>query len=67
VQAVNEAMPRLVEADVLKQTTLGRRNRAFEATEMIDTFTALERQLASPGADTLISAPTRRVPHRPDA
>ena len=51
-QAINEAIPRLVEAGVLKQTTIGGRNRAFEATELIDSFTALERQLASPDADT---------------
>ena len=44
VQAVNEAIPRLVEAGVLRQTTVGQRNRAFEAPELIDTFTALERQ-----------------------
>lgn len=63
VQAVNEAIPRLVEAGVLKQTTVGQRNRAFEASELIDSFTALERQLASPDADTLVSPPARRVPY----
>lgn len=62
-QAVNEAMPRLVEAGVLKQTTVGRRNRAFEASDLIDAFTALERQLASPEGDTRFSAPERRVPY----
>ena len=62
VQAVNEAIPRLLDAGVLKQTTIGQRNRAFEAAELIDSFTALERQLASPEADTLVSPPTRRVP-----
>ncbi|MFL5911779.1 MAG: Fic family protein [Gaiellaceae bacterium] len=61
-QAINEAIPRLVEARVLKQTTVGRRNRAFEATALIDAFTDLERQLASPGADTRSSPPARRVP-----
>ncbi|HWK28947.1 MAG TPA: Fic family protein [Solirubrobacter sp.] len=65
VQAVNAAIPRLLETGVLEQTTVGQRNRAFEAAELIDTFTALERQLASPDADTLISPPTRRVPYRP--
>src|SRR5215210_1557130 len=30
-QAVNEAIPRLVDAGVLTQTTIGRRNRAYEA------------------------------------
>jgi Fic family protein len=64
-QAINEAIPRLVDAGVLTQTTIGKRNRAFEATELIDGFTALERQLARPDADTRASPPTRRVPRRP--
>lgn len=63
-QAVNEAIPRLVEAGVLSQTSVGRRNRAFEAAELIDAFIDLERQLASPGGDTRHSPPGRRVPHR---
>ncbi len=63
-QAVNEAMPRLVEAGILRQTTVGRRNRAFEATELIDAFTDLERRLASPTGDTRPSAPARAVPRR---
>lgn len=63
-QAVNEAMPRLEQAGVLKQTTVGRRNRAFEASDLIDAFTDLERQLASLEGDTRHSPPQRRVPHR---
>jgi Fic family protein len=54
-QAVNEAIPRLVEAQVLKQTTVGRRNRAFEASDLIDAFTDLElgdTQLPSPDGVT---------------
>jgi Fic family protein len=62
-QAVNDAIRRLVDGGVLTQTTVGTRNRAFEAPELIDTFTALERQLASPDADTLGSPPSRRVPY----
>ncbi|MDE0653286.1 MAG: Fic family protein, partial [bacterium] len=61
-QATNQAIERLVGAGVLEQVTLGRRNRAFEALEVIEEFTALERQLASPGGDTLASEPIRRVP-----
>ncbi|HTA33744.1 MAG TPA: Fic family protein [Solirubrobacteraceae bacterium] len=61
-QAVNTAIPRLLDAQVLTQTTIGRRNRAFEAPEMIDAFTALERRLASPAGDTRHSLPARRVP-----
>ena len=66
-QAVNEAIPRLVEAGILRQTTVGRRNRAFEATELIDAFTDLERRLASPTGDTKSSAPARAVPRRRQA
>jgi hypothetical protein len=63
-QAVNEAIPRLVETDILRQTTVGRRNRAFEAGVLIDAFTDLERQLASPEGDTKSSVPSRTVPKR---
>ena len=61
-QATSQAIDRLVEAGVLTQVTVGRRNRAFEAPELIEAFTALERQLASPEGDTLVSEPIRRVP-----
>lgn len=60
----NQAIQRLVEAGILRQVTLGRRNRAYEAPEIVDAFADLERQLASPAADTLASAPTRPVPRR---
>jgi Fic family protein len=64
-QAVNQAIARLVDAGILQQTTVGRRNRAFEAPDLIDAFTDLERQLASPEGDTRFSPPQRRVPsHR---
>ncbi|NLT05776.1 MAG: Fic family protein [Solirubrobacterales bacterium] len=65
VQATNSAIAQLCGAGVLTQTTVGRRNRAFEASGLIDEFTALERQLASPAADTRVSPPVRRVPYRP--
>ncbi len=58
------AIQRLVQAGILRQITIGRRNRAYEAPEIIDAFTDLERQLASPGGDTLPSPPSRTVPHR---
>lgn len=62
VQATNEAIAHLQRSGVLKQTTIGKRNRGFEAADLIDAFTALERQLASPAADTRISPPARTVP-----
>jgi Fic family protein len=63
-QATNEAITRLTDAGVLSQTTVGRRNRAFEAPEVIHAFTDLERRLASPSGDTWTAPPTRRVPRR---
>jgi Fic family protein len=63
----NEAVRRLEEAGVLRRTTVGRRNRGFEAPAILQAFTALERQLASPGGDTWMSRPSRRVPARPSA
>ncbi len=63
-QATSPAIDRFVEAGILKQITVGRRNRAFEAPELIEAFTALEQQLASPEGDTLVSEPIRRVPRR---
>lgn len=59
-----EAIQRLVDAGILRQVTVGRRNRAFEAPEVIAAFTDLERQLASPEGDTRTSTPARRVPRR---
>lgn len=64
-QAANQAIERLVEAGVLVQVSVGRRNRAFEARELVDAFTAFERRLSSPEGDTLVSPPARRVPRRP--
>ncbi len=60
----NAAVSRLVEAGVLRQVTVGRRNRAFEAPDVINAFSDLERQLASPEGDTYGSPPSRRVPRR---
>jgi hypothetical protein len=58
----NDAIERLVGAGILRQITIGRRNRAFEAPDVIAAFTTLERQLASPEGDTRVSKPGRRVP-----
>jgi Fic family protein len=62
----NQAIERLGEAGVLKQVTVGKRNRAFEASKIVNAFTALERQLASPAGDTKTSKPARGVPQRPE-
>lgn len=63
-QATNEAMTRLEAAGVVRQVNVGRRNRAFEASAIIDAFTALERQLASPTGDTRWAPPGRPAPAR---
>lgn len=63
-QASNQAIQQLVNAGVLAQVNVDRRNRAFEAPELIELFTALERQLSSPTGDTLTSEPFRPVPRR---
>ena len=65
-QATSQAVKRLTDAGVLRQITVGRRNRAFEAPELIDAFTTLERRLASPTGDTRVAPPIRGVPRRPN-
>ena len=63
-QAANQNVGRLMEDDVLVQVTVGRRNRAFEAPELIEAFTTLKRQLASPEGETSVSGSARYVPRR---
>lgn len=60
----NEAVTRLADAGILSQVTIGRRNRAFEAKDVINAFTDLERQLASPDGDTRTSEPARPATSR---
>jgi len=64
VQAVNEAIPKLLEHGILSPITTKRRHRTFEAKELVAAFTDLERRLTSPAGDTRISRPTRKVPYR---
>jgi Fic family protein len=62
--ATNKAILELVAAGVLHQVAVGKRNRAFEAIDVIEAFTDLERRLGSPDGDTLTSPPVRTVPAR---
>jgi Fic family protein len=62
-QATNQGISRLIDAGILKQVNVGRRNRAFESPELIKQFTDLERRLTSPTGDTRSSKPSRGVPH----
>lgn len=63
-KAASGAIDELVRAGVLEQVNAGRRNRAFEAPDVLDAFTDLERRLASPADDTRVAPPARRVPTR---
>jgi Fic family protein len=63
--AVNEAIARLLDAGIIRQVSMGRRNRAFEARDVVTAFTDFERRLASPVGDTNLAPPARRVPARP--
>jgi len=64
-QAANKAVARLVAAGIVTQVNIGRRNRAFEAIEVMEAFTDLERRLASPAVNMRVSPPARAVPRRP--
>jgi Fic family protein len=60
-----EAVDRLRVAGVLRQRNVAKqRYRVFEAPEVIDLFTGLERALASPTGDTATAPPVRLAPHR---
>jgi Fic family protein len=63
-QAANAAVGRLEAAAILRPVRVGRRNRAFEAPELIDAFNDLERRLASPRGDTRVAPLARVVPRR---
>jgi Fic family protein len=60
----NEAIERLVSVGVLSQVRVSKRNRVFEASAIINAFTDLERQLASPTGDTRSAEPVGPVPPR---
>lgn len=63
-RAANLAIDELVQAGILTQTNVGKRNRVYEAREIIDAFAGFERQLASPSGDTRVDPPERPVPAR---
>ena len=61
-----DAVNALAESGILRQRNVGRqRYRVFEATDVLELFTGLERALASPIGDTAGAAPVRRVSARP--
>jgi Fic family protein len=64
--AAGSAVNRLTEAGILVQRNIGKqRYRIFEAPEVLELFTSLERALASPSGDTAIEPPVRPVPNPP--
>lgn len=63
-QQTGEAVNTLVTAGILQRMSSGMRNVSYEAPDIIEAFTSLERRLGSPVGDTRISPPTRPVPAR---
>jgi Fic family protein len=61
----NTALAILESTGILTKVRAGRRNRAFEARELVDAFPDLERQMASVHGDTRMSRPLREVPQTP--
>jgi Fic family protein len=59
-QALNEAIAVLAERGVLRPLTLARRNRAWEARELLDLVDDVERELATPNGEE----PSRHSPRR---
>ncbi|HET6954450.1 MAG TPA: Fic family protein [Acidimicrobiales bacterium] len=60
-----DAVNALRDAGILRQRNVGRqRYRVFEARDVLDLFTGLERALASPSGDTVTGRPVRPVPGR---
>lgn len=61
--ATSSAINRLLDAGILRQRNIERqRYRIFEAPDVINLFTSLERALASPAGDTATEGPVRPVP-----
>lgn len=62
--SVNAAIEQFVRTGAVKQINVGKRNRAFEAQNIINAFIGFERASASPANDTSISKPARPVPFK---
>lgn len=64
--AVNTIVASLEKADCIKAAKQGKRNRVFEAPDIINEFNILERKLASPAGNTSVKRPVRPVPENLD-
>lgn len=62
--AANTAIEALVAAGILTPSKSQRRNRTFEARDLLEAFVGFERRLASPVGDTQIAKPVRTIPNR---
>ena len=66
LSSITEAVARLEKAGILRPMNLERkRGQVYEARDIMDAFTDLERQLASPADNTRVEPPVRTVPDRP--
>ena len=63
-QSVGKALERLIGAQIVCQTNRGKRDRIFEAPEVLEQFAIIERCLASSARDTNAAPPIRPVPYR---
>ncbi|MGH9188084.1 MAG: Fic family protein [Acidimicrobiales bacterium] len=60
-----DAVNALAEAGILRQRNVGKqRYRVFEASDVLDLFSGLERALSSPTGNTATAPPVRQVPAR---
>lgn len=64
-EAANNALQRLLEAGIVAEVDRRKRGRVYEARQIIEEFTGLERRMASPSGDTRTAPPSRPVPYRP--
>lgn len=63
--ATSSAINRLLDAGILRHRNIERqRYRIFEAPDVLNLFTSLERALAGPAGDTATERPVRPVPRR---
>lgn len=63
-EACRLALQMLLQRGVLSQNSRNKKSGIFTADEVLDEFTALERALATPGADTSAASPSVPVPQR---
>ena len=63
-QAVGQAVSKLLEAQIICQTSRGKRSRVFEVPDILEEFNVVERRLASPSRDTSVDLPVRPVPNK---